>query len=322
MIEVIADLCQNHNGDKKVLREMVFAAAEAGATYAKIQSMRADDLTRREPFDTGVVENGVTKVIKRPYDAEYGRLKPLDLTDEDHNRFIDWCREANIKPMTTVFSRSRIPFIATLPLDTVKVSSFDCASTPMLQELKATPIPRIIISTGVSFDEEIETAAQVLRGKRFALLHCVSIYPTPLDQANIARLRFLRSLCPQVGLSDHTNPDVHGHKVAIVALLHGAEIIERHFTLLPKDKTKDGPVSVNFHQLKGLVGYCRMSVPDLKAACETAVPKDEYELILGTERRSLSHVELLNRDYYRGRFASRLPDGEWVYNWERKPVID
>ena len=37
MAEVIAELCRNHNGDREVLRRMIWAVAKAGAAYAKIQ---------------------------------------------------------------------------------------------------------------------------------------------------------------------------------------------------------------------------------------------------------------------------------------------
>ena len=68
MVSVIAECCQNHNGDMTLLKEMVHAAAEAGATYCKIQSIQADELTRREECEAA-----------RPYQAEYDRLKKLDL---------------------------------------------------------------------------------------------------------------------------------------------------------------------------------------------------------------------------------------------------
>ena len=319
MAEVIAELCQNHNGDRAILEEMVYAAADAGATYVKIQSMRADDLTHRPRFDEGLVDaNGVAKVIKRPYDAEYRRLKPLDLTDYDHGRFLEVCKSARIKPLTTVFSRSRVPFVAGLGSDAVKVASFDCSSYPLLRDLVRYKVPRVIVSTGVTFDSEIEEACRVLRDVDVAILHCVSIYPTPLEEANLRRLDYLRRLCPVVGISDHSNPEQDGIKMAASALVCGAEIVERHFTILPKDQTKDGPVSVNLQQLRELVRVSRMEKEELRSFVRKHV--QEFELMLGSETRELSHTELLNRDYYRGRFASRLPNGEWNYNWEDRPL--
>ena len=77
MAKIIAELCQNHNGDIKILEEMVHAAAESGADYAKIQSMHSTELTHRPRFDEGLIEGGKIKVIKRPFKAEYERLSKL-----------------------------------------------------------------------------------------------------------------------------------------------------------------------------------------------------------------------------------------------------
>ena len=77
MTEIIAELCQNHNGDLKILDEMVSAAAESGAKYAK-QSMLSKELTHRPKFDKGELhDDGTQKTIKRPYKDEYERLSKL-----------------------------------------------------------------------------------------------------------------------------------------------------------------------------------------------------------------------------------------------------
>ena len=87
MTKIIAELCQNHNGDIKIVEEMVHAASEAGAEIVKIQSMHSDDLTHRDRFDEGIKINDEIKSIKRPYKSEYERLKKLDLNDEQHFMF-------------------------------------------------------------------------------------------------------------------------------------------------------------------------------------------------------------------------------------------
>ena len=75
MAKLIAELCQNHNGEISILEEMVAAAAESGADYAKIQSIDSEELSFRERFEGGLKEGGKTKVIKRPFKNEYERLK-------------------------------------------------------------------------------------------------------------------------------------------------------------------------------------------------------------------------------------------------------
>jgi N,N'-diacetyllegionaminate synthase len=317
MKTIIAEFCQNHKGDIQLLKEMVWAAAEAGASHAKIQSMLADDLTYREPFEEGLWEGNKQLAIKRPYQAEYDRLKPLDLSDEAHHIFVAECQRAGIKPLTTIFSRSRIPFIANLGLEAIKVASYDCASFPMLRELKE-HFKHLFISTGATYDEEIKETAQLLTGSSFSFLHAVTIYPTPLNEAHLLRMEFLRKFTPSVGFSDHTLVARDGIMASIVALSLGADVIERHFTILGVDTTKDGPVSIRPAELKQLVELSKMPPSELRAYVKQEIP--DFEQMLGLKTRSLSDIELLNRDYYRGRFASKVA-GQVIYNWEERLVF-
>lgn len=318
MRTIIAEFCQNHKGDLTLLKEMVWAAAEAGATYAKIQSMLADDLASRERFEEGLWEEGKQVAIRRPYQPEYERLKPMDLSDEAHRLFAEECQRAGIKPLTTIFSRSRIPFVASLGWPAVKVASYDCASFPMIRELRER-FQHLLISTGATYDSEIEKTARLLSGHSFTFLHCVTIYPTPLDELHLARMEYLRQFTPSVGLSDHTLVARDGIKAAIAAMSMGADVVERHFTVLSPEETKDGPVSIGPAELKQLVEFSRMEDAELHDYVEREIP--EYEKMIGLAHRPLSQVEELNRDYYRGRFASRVGD-EIIYNWEDKPVFE
>lgn len=314
---IIAELCQNHKGDPNLLKEMVWSAAEAGATYAKVQSMLADDLTFRERFEEGKWEGERQMAIKRPYQPEYERLKPMDLSDEAHGLFAEECQRAGIKPLTTVFSRSRIPFLARLGWEAIKIASYDCASFPMLRELKA-HFKHLFISTGATYDEEIEATTQFLTDSSFSFLHAVTIYPTPLNELHLARMNYLRSFSPSIGFSDHTLVSRDGIKAATVALSLGADVIERHFTILPVDATKDGAISIRPEQLRLLVQFSKMDQAELWDYIQHEIP--EYSQMIGLEHRPLSTIEELNRDYYRGRFASRVGN-EIIYNWEDTKVF-
>jgi N,N'-diacetyllegionaminate synthase len=317
MATIIAELCQNHNGDKQLLKDMIWAAAEAKADYAKIQSIRASDLSYRERFETGLIENGVTKVIKRPYEPELQRLKSLDLNEDMHHYFIEECGRANIKPLTTAFTRTIIPFLTTLEFDAIKVASYDCASLPLLRELKG-KFKHIYISTGAVYDHEIEAAARELAGTSFSFLHCVTIYPTPLSEMHLNRMQFLKKFTPSVGFSDHSLVARDGIKASVAAIALGADVIERHFTILEVDKTKDGPVSITPKHLKELVQFARKPIEEVKDFVAKEIP--EAGMMMGQAQRDLSPAELLNRDYYRGRFANKVGE-KVVYNWEEQPVL-
>ena len=317
MTEIIAELCQNHNGDLKILDEMVSAAAESGAKYAKIQSMLSKELTHRPKFDKGELhDDGTQKTIKRPYKDEYERLSKLDLDDNAHFLFIDLCKKYKIKPLTTIFTRSRLKFIETLGIDKIKVSSFDCSSHKLIEELSKSSFKEIIVSTGCTLNSEIEKTSNILKShkKNFCLLHCVSIYPTPITEAHLERMNFLKNYSDNIGMSEHSNPSINSLKISISSLMYNPKYIERHFTILDPSKTKDGPVSLNPKQLKELVDISKLGKKDLFNYIKNNIK--EFDQLKGNADRKLSNLELLNRDYYRGRFASLSKDGKYIYNWQ------
>ena len=323
MPKIIVEVCQNHNGNKAILRDLIYAAKENGADIVKGQIIFSEDVAPRPRFDEGEVEdNGVRKTIKRPYAAEVARMRTLDLAEDDYRTFVDEAHRVGITPMMTVFSRRRIPLAASLPWKgerLVKVASYDCASVPLVREL-ADHFDTLIISTGATFDEEIEKTAAVLkeRGKKFAFLHCVTSYPNTLAMANLSRMEWLRKFTPEVGWSDHTLVARDGLKAAQAALALGADYVERHFTVLASDQTKDGPISINPAELRALAAFAKLPIDERRLIASREIP--EWELVQGHQVRDMTHTEMLNRDYYRGRFAS-LVNNEWVYNWEDKPVV-
>ncbi len=309
---IIAECCQNHNGDRNILKKMIHKAADNGADFVKIQAIRSKELVYRNRFENGIVENGVTKTIKRPFQQEYDRLAKLDLTLNDEEWFVEECWRAGIAPMTTVFSRTGAREIKNLGYEAIKIASYDCASFPLLREVKSY-WKNIFISTGSTYDHEIEKAAKILKNINATFLHCVTIYPTPLDQLHLKRLSFLRKFSQKVGYSDHSKPKETDLWASKIALALGANCIERHFTILDDDKTKDGPVSINPEQLSELNRFSQLTRVEMMNEIKNSFPK--WQITLGDRDREMSEIELLNRDYYRGRFAS-LIDGKHIYNWE------
>jgi N,N'-diacetyllegionaminate synthase len=310
---LIAECCQNHNGSRETLKKMIHAAAESGADYAKIQALRSREITLRERFEEGIKDaQGKQVAIKRPYKPEVDRLSKLDLSLDDEAWFVLECQRAGVVPMTTVFTRTALREVRDMGFEAVKLASYDCRSYPLLREVRQY-WSNIVVSTGATYDNEIEQAAKVLEGKNFAFLHCVTLYPTPMDQLHLRRMAFLRRFTPNVGFSDHTAPAATGLWATKIALAMGATHVERHFTILPAGETRDGPVSITPAQLKELRQFA-----DLPRTAQMEHVRREYpewEKSLGQMKRTLSDVELLNRDYYAGRFASKV-DGRDIFNWE------
>ncbi len=317
MTKIIAEFCQNHNGNFDNVIKMIESAADAGATHAKIQTIFTNTLSFRPQFENGLIQNNEIKAIKRPYAEEYERLKKLEISFSEMKKFVKVCKEFSIKPLTTCFARCDAKLIKEAGFNSVKVASYDCASFSLLRELRKL-FDEIIISTGATFDNEIEKASEILNGSNFSFLHCVTIYPTPLAEMHLARMNYLKKFTNQVGLSDHSLVSRDGTLASKLAINLGAKLIERHFTILPVEETRDGPVSINPDQLKELVVFSKLSKEEQKTIITKEFPN--WEVMIGLDDRMLSKDELLNRDYYRGRFASprkNSNDGKnMIFNWE------
>ncbi len=320
-MKIIAEFCQNHNGSFDILKKMIWEAAEGGATHGKIQTIFADDLSFRKKFEEGEIDSeGNIITIKRPYKQEYQRLKSLELSYQQHQVFIEECKMSGLIPLTTSFNITSIYRLKDFGWQSIKVASYDCGSLPMIRVL-ADNFNELIISTGATYDYEIENTANYLNSvnKKFTFLHCVTIYPTPLEYMNLKRMEYLKRFAPSVGLSEHSLVSIDGIKASVAAIYLGADAIERHFTVLPEEETRDGKFSISKKHLQELVYFSKLSKNDQKEYIFKNIP--EFEKMLGSEKRELTKVELLNRDYYRGRFCNKIK-GNQIFNWEYEYKIN
>ena len=316
---LIAECCQNHNGSISILKEMVQTAAQSGATHLKMQTIFAKNLTFRPQFEEGMRDlSGNLIYIKRPYQEEYKRLKSLEMNAKSHEIFIEECHKNNVKPMTTCFAHENIEFLKKLGFSTIKIASYDAASYEMITNCMKN-FDDIFISTGASYDEEIKKLGTIIN-QNTPLLPCVTSYPNKCKDANIDRINFLREFSDIVGFSDHTEYSIDKNEASLVAIFLGANLIERHFTILPSNETKDGKVSIDTKGLEELNFFFSLTNENQLEYLQKNYPN--WERCVGTKNRNLSENELLNRRYYKGRFATErekqfnIPPTEWIYNWE------
>ena len=103
----------------------------------------------------------------------------------------------------------------------------------------------------------------------------------------------------------------------LAAISVGATYIERHVTILDKDKTRDGKVSINPSDIREIIEFSNLNNSDKKEYLKEKY-KVNVDKLLGKKKRELTNIELLNRDYYKGRFASSVSkDGlKFINNWD------
>jgi N,N'-diacetyllegionaminate synthase len=311
---IIAEFCQNHNGNVEVLNRMILEAKLGGASHAKIQGLYSSELTKRPEFE---LENQAEGSLFRPYQTEFDRLSKLDLTLETESHFVLECKRAGIIPMITVFTHLGLERALMAGFNSFKIASYDCGSRELISRILP-HADELVISTGATLWNEIELTSQLVAKEkkshtRIAFLHARTIYPTPLDKMNISRMLFLRYLGWDTGLSDHSRPEVDGLIASKLAIHLGANYIERHFTVLARNETKDGPVSILPNELQELYKFSQRD--SLARYRELSEIDNLARICLGNGELEIDSQEVTNAKYYRGRVAS-WRNSKQIYSWE------
>lgn len=240
---VVAEIGNNHEGSHSRAEDMVGRAAEAGADAVKFQTF-------------------TTERFISPRDADrFQRLQRFELTHEQFTLLAKTAETAGLIFFSTPLDLPSVEFLDEIAA-AFKVASSDITFFPLLEAIARKRKP-VILSSGAAELAEIEDAVAFVRRVRedegvpesLAVLHCVSSYPTPIDQANLGALSTLdRHLGCTIGFSDHTL----GCEAAVIAVAGGARVIEKHFTL-DKDLSdfRDHKLSADPTELRELVDRIR-----------------------------------------------------------------
>jgi N,N'-diacetyllegionaminate synthase len=307
----IAEFCQNHLGKRQILEEMINQAKKSGFTHGKIQGLYSYELTNRPDFEI------LDSKFYRPYQVEYNRLSKLDLTEEDERWFFNTSIDVGIIPMITVFTHSGVERAKKSGFKSIKIASYDCSSLPLIESV-AKFAEEIVVSTGATSWEDISKTAKLLsqiqrQGRKVALLHARTLYPVLPLETGLAKMQALSSFEIPIGYSDHSNTENSSLLASKFALLLGANVIERHFTVLPKHETRDGPVSINSEQARELVKFDELNYIDKVLNLGKEIT--ELGKYLFIENLEPTDKEKVNSKYYKGRVASKI-NGKIVYGWE------
>lgn len=231
---IIAEAGVNHNGSMELARQLIDKAVDADVDYIKFQTFKAETLVNRSARQADYQTKNLGKE-----ESQLEMLKKLELSFPEFITLDEYCRERDIRFLSTPFDHESIDFLASLGMDYMKVPSGEITNLPYLRHIARSGIP-VIMSTGMCTLGMIEDALNVLYRNGLStdditLLHCNTEYPTPMVDVNLRAMETLRSAFgTKVGYSDHTK----GIEIPIAAVAMGANVIEKHFTL---DRTLPGP---------------------------------------------------------------------------------
>ncbi|WP_080807595.1 N-acetylneuraminate synthase family protein [Desulfamplus magnetovallimortis] len=284
---VIAEAGINHNGSLDLAKKLVDAAVDAGAHAVKFQKR---DLPSLYPED----------MLLHPekYEQSFQYMLPLlqrfELSEEDYVNLRAYAEEKPIDFICTPFDIKSAKLIYEAGIHAFKIASADLTNYPLLDFVASKDLP-IIISTGMSYKDEIKKTVHFLNERRaeFAILHCRSAYPVWPRDVNLKMINWLKQFNKPVGYSGH---DI-GLIIPLVAASMGACIIEKHLTLDPTMEGTDHKISLDPYSFKRLVR-------DIEIADQA----------MGHEKRFLLRGEVVNREVFGKSLAASedIPKGSVI----------
>lgn len=233
-ILIIAEAGVNHNGDINLAKQMIDAAATAGADLVKFQTFNASSLVTQS-----AQKANYQKLATDSEESQQCMLRRLELTESMHVELISHCALRNIGFLSTGFDIKSVDLLKKLGQELYKIPSGEITNLPYLRHIGQFG-KNIILSTGMSDLDDIEAAINVLESSgtsrtNITILHCTTEYPAPMCEVNLRAMQTIKAAFGvSVGYSDHTQ----GIEVAIAAVAMGATVIEKHFTL---DRNLPGP---------------------------------------------------------------------------------
>jgi N-acetylneuraminate synthase len=276
---IIAEAGVNHNGSEELARQLIEAAAAAGADIVKFQTFKTERVIARHAPKARYQKDNCGAG-----ESQFEMVRKLELDGAAFGRLAAHCAACGIEFLSTPFDEESLALLVReLPVRRLKIPSGEIANPLLLLPAARSGLP-LILSTGMATLGEIETALGVIAFGRLwpdesvtpgpegfaaawasaegrarvaqtvTLLHCTSEYPALLDEVNLRAMATLRAAFGlPVGYSDHTE----GLTVPVAAAALGAAVIEKHFTL---DRTLPGPdhrASLEPGELKAMVQAIR-----------------------------------------------------------------
>ncbi|MDD5529878.1 MAG: N-acetylneuraminate synthase family protein [bacterium] len=273
---IIAEIGANHNQDIEIGKELIDVSCEAGVDAIKFQSFTVKNWISKSMKSFPTLPSGVD--IKK-------ELKKCELSYTMYEKFKQYAKNKGVICFSTPSHKEDIDKLMAIGIPAIKFGSVQITDLPTIEYAAKRKKP-IMLSTGASRMKEIKEALDTIYStgnKDVILLHCTSLYPTPIDKVNLrAMLTLMKNFDVPIGYSDHTLDPV---LVPTAAVALGACIIEKHITLDRNLKGPDHPFALEPQELKEMVKAIRNTETLLGSGIKQQLPEEKEMAKMG--RRSI-----------------------------------
>lgn len=263
---VCAEIGINHNGDLKLAEALIDAAVEAGCDAVKFQKRTVSKVYTQDFLES---------YRESPWGTtQRAQKEGLEFGFEEYSELNRYCNEKGIEWFASAWDLDSQKFLQQFHCKYNKIASPMLTNKELLEDV-ANEGKHTFISTGMSTWEEIDNAVAIFKkaGCEFELMHCVSVYPTRIMDANLMMIEKLKERyhCA-VGYSGHEMDN----RVACIAVSMGATSIEKHITLDREMYGSDQKVSLEPNELYKLVSELRV-IEKIKGTGERVLSEAEEE---------------------------------------------
>jgi len=249
---IIAEAGVNHNGGMEMARQLVDAAAQAGADAVKFQTFKSSkvvsSIAPKADYQLQTTGGG---------ESQLEMVRRLELPFEAFRALFAHAQEKGIVFLSTPFDEESADFLYDLGVSAFKIPSGEITNLSFLAHVARKGKP-MVVSTGMSLLSEVETAVEAIEqtgNREIVLLHCVSNYPADPADVNLRAMKTISDAFGfPVGYSDHTL----GIEVPLAAVAMGACIVEKHFTLNRALPGPDHRASLEPQELAAMVRGIRI----------------------------------------------------------------
>ncbi|HHV73354.1 MAG TPA: pseudaminic acid synthase [Thermoanaerobacterium sp.] len=280
-IFIIAELSANHNQNFSNAVKLIKEAKKAGADAVKLQTYTPDTITINCSNEFFQIKQGTIWDGKILYDLYKEAYTPW----EWQPKLKEIAENEGLICFSSPFDKTAVDFLEKMNVPAYKVASFEITDIPLIEYIASKGKP-VIISTGIATLSDIEEAINAckrMNNDQIVLLKCTSEYPSPLEEINLKTIpNMIETFKTIVGLSDHTL----GISVPVAAVVLGAKIIEKHFTLSRSMGGPDAAFSLEPDEFSQMVRSVR-----------------EVEKALGDVSYELSDKSMKSREFSRSLFA-------------------
>jgi sialic acid synthase SpsE len=242
---IIAEIGMSHDGSLGQAKAFIDAAAEIGVDAVKFQTHIAEAETLKDaptpPYFTD--------------EPRYEYFKRTAFNLEQHIILKNHAESKGLEFISSPFSIEAVELLENVGVSTYKIPSGEVTNLPLLERVAKTG-KQILLSSGMSSYSELDEAVDGIQryNKNLVILQCTSKYPCPLEDVGLNLLEeFKKRYKLPVGLSDHTL----GIYAPLAAVVLGATVIEKHFTISKKLYGPDAKYSLEPHEFKQLVDGIR-----------------------------------------------------------------